>query len=143
MSLLPYGPKGQYLIYHVSHAVFARQDAPLMNPAWLDAQTAPFASTDRQPWLDRYLDGCCEYLPDLRGGRLKGFLQGPRMVLADREDTDARPSFVTLHEPGYMSVFSGKIDHCFWIAEEVKDRLTSASERAEKAGRHSPHLSAK
>jgi hypothetical protein len=70
-------------------------------------------------------------------------LQGPRMVLADREDTDARPSFVTLHEPGYMSVFSGKIDHCFWIAEEVKDRLTSAPERAEKAGRHSPHLSAK
>jgi hypothetical protein len=26
-----------------------------------------------------------------------------------------------------MSVFSGKIDHCIWIAEEVRERLMSSS----------------
>jgi hypothetical protein len=59
----------------------------------------------------------------LREGRIKGFVQGPRMVLAHREDTDARLSVVTQHETGYISVFAGKVDHCTWVAEDVARRL--------------------
>ncbi len=123
VSLLPYGPPGQYLVYHVEQAVIAREDTPLMDPAWLDPLTAPFASIDSQRWLKVYLDSCCEFLPDLRAARFRGLLQGPRMVLAGKENTDARPSFVTPHGPGYLSVFSGKIDHSIWIAEEVASKL--------------------
>jgi glycine/D-amino acid oxidase-like deaminating enzyme len=126
MSLLPYGLKGQHLVYHVEHAVVVREDSPLMNPAWRDPETSPFASIDRQKWLKSYLDSCCEFMPDLRTARVKGVLLSPRMVIADSDDTDARPSFVTLHEPGYVSVFSGKIDHCIWIAEEVRDNLAAS-----------------
>jgi hypothetical protein len=59
----------------------------------------------------------------LRACRLKGFVQGPRRVLAKSDGTDARPSIVTDHEPGYLSVFSGKIDHSVWVADEVASRL--------------------
>jgi glycine/D-amino acid oxidase-like deaminating enzyme len=141
VSLLPYGPKGQHLIYHVEHAVIAREDTPLMNPAWRDPGTSPFASIDRQKWLKSYLDSCCEFLPHLRGASLKGFLQGPRMVLAGQEDTDARRSFVTLHEPGYISVFSGKIDHCIWVAEEVAGKLMTSGQTG-TADLYAPRLSA-
>ena len=50
-------------------------------------------------------------------------VQGPRMLLADSEDTDARPSIVTQHEERYISVFSGKVDHSVWVAEEISSRL--------------------
>ena len=142
VSLLPYGPRGQYLVAHVADQIIAREDTRLMNPAWCDARTSPFASTDRQLWLESYLGRCCEFLPDLRAGRVLGFLKRPRMVVAGREDTDARRSFVTVHEPGYMSVFSGKIDHCFWIAEEVRSKLMSSSlEQPEEADRYRPRRS--
>jgi uncharacterized heparinase superfamily protein len=68
-------------------------------------------------------DSSCKFIPALRECRLKGFVQGPRMVLAHRDDTDARPSIVTKHEDGYISVFSGKVDHCLWVAEEVASKL--------------------
>jgi hypothetical protein len=45
------------------------------------------------------------------------------MVLAGAESTDARPSTVSLLEPGYAVVFSGKIDHCLWVADDVASVL--------------------
>jgi hypothetical protein len=59
----------------------------------------------------------------LRTCRLKSFVQGPRRVLAKSDATNARPSIVTDHEPGYLSVFSGKIDHSVWVADEVASRF--------------------
>src|SRR5262245_31380935 len=105
MSLLPFGNAGQYLLYHVQHAVVARHDGLLLDPAWLDRATSPFASLDKEEWLETQLACCCKFVPALREGRIKGFVQGPRMVLAHREDTDARLSVVTQHETGYISVF--------------------------------------
>ncbi len=57
-----------------------------------------------------------------RAGRA-GFFLGPRMVLARRDDTDARPSIIEQARPNYLSVFSGKIDRCLWVAEDVARRL--------------------
>ena len=46
------------------------------------------------------------------------------MVLAQKEDTDARPSMVnSYNNDGYFTVFSGKIDHCMWVADEVGQKL--------------------
>lgn len=123
MSLLPFGERGRYLLYHVSHSVIAQSDAPLLDRAWLDPRTSPFTAVDRREWFDRHLERCCHFIPALRSARLTGVVQGPRMVLADREDTDARPSMVTSHEPDYLTVFAGKIDHCTWVADEVAMRL--------------------
>jgi hypothetical protein len=51
------------------------------------------------------------------------FVQRPRRVLAESDATDARPSIVTEHEPGYLSVFSAKVDHRVWVADEIASRL--------------------
>ena len=41
------------------------------------------------------------------------------MVLANHEKDDARPSVLQNYGDGYFTVFSGKIDHVFSIAESV------------------------
>jgi len=122
-SLLPFVGAGRYLLYHVQHAVIARADAPLPDPAWLDPRTSPFAAVDKRQWFEAQLASCCSFMPALREARLVGVQQGTRMVLAGCDDTDARPSIVTLHEPGYVSVFSGKVDHSIWVADEVAREL--------------------
>lgn len=123
MSLLPFGREGRYLLYHVRHSVIAEDNSFFLNSAWLDPDDSPFASVNKQKWFERLLEECCNFIPALRDCRLKGFVQGPRMVLAHQESTDARRSIVTSHEPRYVSVFAGKIDHCTWVAEEVAGKL--------------------
>ena len=123
MCLLPLGQRGRYLLYQVEHCVIDRDDSAILDESWFDPHTSPFALTSKERWFQRQLASCCEFLPALRTASLEGILQGPRVVLADHEDTDARPSFVTQHEPGYLSVFSGKVSHCVEIADEVAARL--------------------
>ena len=123
MALLPFSQTGDHLLYHVRHSVITQTDEPLLDPKWLDPDASPFASVNREQWYKTLLDSCCEFVPALRGARLKRILQGPRMVLADREDTDARPSIVTAHERGYITILSGKVDHSIWVADEVARTL--------------------
>lgn len=123
LSLLPLAEPGQHLLYHVEQAVIARHDGPVLDRGWLDPGTSPFAAVDQRRWFATLLERCCEFVPELRHARLQGVLQGPRMVLADAEATDARPSSVSSLEPGYVVVFSGKIDHCLWVADEVASVL--------------------
>jgi len=123
MCLLPFGRAGQYLLYHVGHGVIAQAKTDFLDRRWLDPDTSPFAGVNKQAWFDAQLASCCEFIPALRECRLKGFVQRPRRILADSEDTDARPSIVTQHEQGYISVFSGKVDHSAWVADEISSRL--------------------
>jgi glycine/D-amino acid oxidase-like deaminating enzyme len=130
MTLLPFGMTGHHLIYHAEHSVIAQAREPLLDPAWLDPDASPFASVNQERWFSALIKSCCEFVPALRGARLKRILQGPRMVLADREDTDARPSIVTAHERGYITTLSGKVDHCVWVADEVAKKLGCVPEIA-------------
>ncbi len=123
LTVLPFGRSGRYLLYHVRHAVIAREEATLLDPRWLDARTAPFAHVDRAAWFARLTASAAEFVPDLAHARLAGVLEGPRVSLASREASDARPSLVTVHEPGYLAVLAGKIDHATWIADEVAAEL--------------------
>lgn len=126
MTLLPFGKTNQYLLYHVKHVVIACDEAAFLNRKWLQPDTSPFAGIDKEAWFSTMLESCVRFLPSLREARLAGYLQGPRMVLAKRDDTDARPSIVTEHEPGYITVFSGKIDHCTWVADEIASILATS-----------------
>jgi glycine/D-amino acid oxidase-like deaminating enzyme len=123
MCLLPFGSGGQYLLYHAGHGVIAQHETEFLDRRWLDPETSPFAQVNKQDWFDAQLASCCEFVPALRNCHLKSFVQGPRRVLAKSDATDARPSIVTEHEPGYLSVFSGKIDHSVWVADEVASWL--------------------
>lgn len=127
MTVLPFGATGRHLLYHVEQTVIAREVAAQMDPRWRDPRTAPFAQIDRGAWFAAMVRRSAEFVPSLGAARLAGVLEGPRMVLAHRDATDARPSITTLHEPGYVTVFAGKVDHCLGAADEVVAHIEGRS----------------
>jgi glycine/D-amino acid oxidase-like deaminating enzyme len=125
MTVLPYGKSEHYLLYNVEHTVVARQIAKQLEPRWLAPDSAPFASMDKSHYFRKMIEVCSAYVPMLEDATLVGFLEGPRMVLARTEDTDARPSIITEYDESYFTVFSGKIDHCMWVADDMYLRIKS------------------
>lgn len=123
MTVLPHGKSGNFLLYNVTHTVVAQEVAKHLDQKWLDPSSAPFAGIDRSKFFETMIRTCERYVPDLGGAELVGFLEGPRMVLSRKEDTDARPSLIEEYGTSYFTVFSGKIDHCMWVAEDVGMRL--------------------
>lgn len=123
MTVLPFGNSGRFLLYHVKHSVVAEQTGRHLDRTWLDQETSPMRRLDSEPFFHSIFESCREFVPALESARPVGFLEGPRVVIANQDDTDARPSLVESPEPGYVSVFSGKIDHCVWVADEVIETL--------------------
>ncbi len=123
MTVMPFGKTGKFLLYHVEHSVLAREKGTQLPVWWRDVVTSPAALINRFAFTDKMFEACAEFLPDLVNARVAGFLEGPRVVLSNRDKTDARPSIVTMPEPRFINVFSGKIDHCMWSADEVLTAL--------------------
>lgn len=125
MTVLPYGQSDQFLLYAVRNTVVARQVQQQLDSEWLNPATSPFAAMDKRAFFEGMIEACARFVPALANARSVGFLQGPRMVLARNDATDARPSLINSYG-GYHTVFAGKIDHCVWVAEEVRDRLLAS-----------------
>lgn len=130
MTVLPFGKTGRFLLYHVAHTVVATEVTAQLPQGWLDPERAPSALVNRQALFETMRETCAQFVPALKSAKLAGFLQGPRVVLAHRDSTDARPSIIRRHEPGYWSVFTGKIDHCMWVADEIAATLCGGSAAA-------------
>lgn len=123
MTLLPHGKTGNFLLYNVTQSVVTSGVSKLMDASWQMRATAPFAKVDKRQFFNKMIALCSEYVPALEQAELVGFLEGPRMVLARKEDSDARPSIVNNYNGNYLSVFAGKIDHSIWVADEVGELL--------------------
>ncbi len=123
MTVLPYGKTGKFLLYHVDHSVVetrVQSDLPI---GWLDKKSSPSFQIDHNILFSNLKKSCLNFIHDLGNIKHLGFLEGPRMVLPKKDNTDARPSIVNRHEDGYFSVFTGKIDHCMWIADEIANAI--------------------
>jgi glycine/D-amino acid oxidase-like deaminating enzyme len=118
-SLLPYGKTGDFLLYHVDHSVVASATAPFLDRDWLSSDRAPPGLPEPMACFEATRAAAVRFIPALEEAVCVGYLRGPRMVLANRDDTDARPSIVQGHGDGYVTVFSGKVAHCMWVGEEV------------------------
>lgn len=119
-TLLPYGKSGKYLLYGVNNSVIRRVTSQQMPHTWHEPKTSPFNSLDKGRFFEDMKTAVASFMPIINQSKLSGFLQGPRMVLAKNDDTDARPSVINVFEDKYMTIFSGKIDHSIWVAEEIK-----------------------
>lgn len=126
MTLLPYGKSKKYLLYHVKNSVIAREESLLFNQNWNSPSTGPFNKMNKEVFFKKMIEESISHLPFLKSAKLKGFLEGPRMVLSNNDATDARPSVIKKYENTYITVFSGKIDHSIWVAEDIKNHLISA-----------------
>jgi len=118
-SILPYGKTNNFLLYHVDKSVIASEVSYMMNEAWLFKNSSPFSKMKKTKYFSEILNECSKFFPFLKFSKLVGFLEGPRMVLANKDDTDERPSFIQNYDNRYFTVFSGKIDHSVWVSEEI------------------------
>ena len=123
MTLLPYGKSDNFLLYNVEHSIIEKNVATQIDPNWLMPEVGPFSRVDKHQYFEKMISLCCEFVPALATAKIKGFLEGPRMVLAHRDHTDTRPSMVTNYEESYYTVMAGKIDHCMWVADELSLKL--------------------
>ena len=119
-TLLPYGKSGNYLLYGVKQSVVQSTTTAQMPAEWHYPETAPFNNLNPVEYFSKIQDAFSSFMPIISDAKNIGFLQGPRMVLAGRDDTDARPSVTNIFDDKYITVFSGKIDHSIWVADEIK-----------------------
>ena len=125
MTLLPHGNSKNFLMYHVNHSVLDREDGFKVNPNWLEKETSPLATINLDKKFIEMRDACSFFVPCISNAKLVGVLEGPRMVIANSEDTDKIPSILKSYEGSYHTVFSGKIDHCSWVADELAEIVTN------------------
>lgn len=123
MTVLPFGKTGKFLLYHVDHTVVETKVSSHLPLEWLDKKSSPSTLIDHDILFNNLKKSCLKFIPDLVNIKHLGFLEGPRMVLAKKDNTDARPSIINRHENGYFSVFTGKIDHCMWVADEIANAI--------------------
>lgn len=123
MTVLPFGQTGKFLLYHVEHTVVSTSIGTQMPASWLDPDLSPSQHVDLPDFFNTMKEACLQFVPALEGAKIVGYLQGPRMVLANRDSTDARPSIINRHEAGFWSVFTGKIDHCMWVSDEIASTI--------------------
>jgi len=124
MTLLPYGDSGDFLLYHVNYSVVDRKIGHLLDAEWRDANQGPLKNINLEKYFHEMIASCQEFIPFLEGARVVGYLSGPRMVRANRDQTDERPSLVESYG-AYFTVFSGKVDHCAWVSNQVTRNVKS------------------
>ena len=124
MTVLPFGKSDDFLLYHVRHAVVETIVADQLPSHWLDKDASPASRIDKGALYQTTLNACTEFVQALGTAELIGFLEGPRIVVADTDDTDERRSIVANRDnEGFWSVLSGKIDHSVWVAEDVANQV--------------------
>lgn len=119
VTLMPHGPD-RHLLYHVDESVLARIDGIDVPQELASARLKP---EEYASWFRRIVERAAVFIPEVRSARLVDVLQGPRVVLAGQDRTDARPSLVTAYAPYYVTVFGGKVDTCLDTADEVAAHL--------------------
>ena len=122
-SLLPYGKTGNFLIYHVDKSVIKSEVNEILDLNWLYPQKSPFVEIDKKDYFYELINACSIFFPFIKSAKLINFLEGPRMVLANKDHSDERPSLIQSYENSYFTVYSGKIDHSVLISEELKDKI--------------------
>jgi hypothetical protein len=121
MTVLPFGKTGDFLLYHVNHSVIEKIVESNMPSSWTNSEDSP--SKNLNALFEKTREECSYFIPELINSSCVGFLQGPRVVVANRDKDDSRRSMVEQLETGYITVFAGKIDHCTWVADEVASLL--------------------
>jgi len=119
MSLLPYGKSNLFLLYHVDNSVISRDYDLNLNRKWLSKSTSPFYDFNKQRFNLNFINKCKVFLPEITQSEVIDYLEGPRMVKMDCDFTDERRSNIS-HYGNYIEVFSGKVDHAVWVAEDIK-----------------------
>lgn len=125
ITLLPYGKSKNFLLYSVEHSVIDKAISANIEPHWLYPKISPFSKINKADYIKKIMTFSQNFLPILNEARIIGFLEGPRMVKPYIDHSDARTSNINIYENSYVTIYSGKIDHSVWVANDIANFLRS------------------
>ena len=120
----PFGKTDNYLLYHVDHSVQETVVSSNYPNEWRNTREHVGEDAAIEAF-NRMKLASSKWLPSILDAEYFDYLTTVRVVLADVESTDRRPSLISranLSSPFY-NLFSGKIDHSIWVAEEISNKL--------------------
>jgi len=106
-GILPFGKSGSYLLYDVEISVLERSFGT--SPAFNREMSYYDHEIIRAERFRRYLQKASQYIPEMVKCLHLYSIYVPRVVLANRDSDDARPTEILKHANGVWSIFAGKI----------------------------------
>ncbi|BDW96812.1 hypothetical protein MACH10_24970 [Thalassospira tepidiphila] len=124
-TVLPFGKSGNYLLYHVKHTVHQTVIGETYPEQWAQPKSIVDAFEARRIF-DEMLEASSHWLPSLREAEFIDYLATVRVVFANSDDTDRRPSVIERQQTSapFYSIFSGKIDHSIWVSRDVAEDVS-------------------
>ena len=119
VTLLPFGKPGRFILYHVKYSVLKTVVNESPPRKWESSDTSPTSSIDMNKLFRKTIQESSYFIPILKKAKFVKLLESPRMVLANKEETDARPSILNVPFKNYLTFFSGKVDHCFTVSNKI------------------------
>ena len=119
-SFLPKGKNNSHLLYHVKHSILKQKNDFKFNNSWLEYVKLKTKLKINQK---KMFEDLKNYLPDLNFTIKKENYISPRVLFANVEKTDKRTSEIFEIKKNYFKIFSGKVDHCVYIAEKILNLL--------------------
>ena len=123
MTILPFGKSKKSLLYHVTHSVVDSTISKKMPENWSNPSSSPSSFIDKKSLFDKMITSTEYFVSTIKHAKLLGYLEGPRIILPRLDATDTRPSIISEPIPGFISVFTGKVVHCTWVANEISKNL--------------------
>ena len=121
VTLLPFGKPGRFILYHVKHSVLDTVISDSPPNEWKPSKKSPTSCRDINQLFSKTIEDSSYFIPILKKATFVKLLESPRMVLANKEETDARPSILNVPIKNYLTVFSGKVDHCFTVSNKISN----------------------
>tara|TARA_R110000824_G_scaffold22535_3_gene82383 strand:+ start:876 stop:1919 length:1044 start_codon:yes stop_codon:yes gene_type:complete len=121
MCVDPYGRTGNSLLGNVVHAIHSTNidKHPLVNEALKDVLNKGIIENPGITRFDEFIRTGREYIPSLNNCKYLGSMYTIRAVLPNMDDTDGRPTVVSVSKNNIINIFSGKIDTCVSAANEI------------------------
>lgn len=126
-TILPYGKKeNQYLLYHVAHSVYKTYVGTSYPKQW-DNLDSLLSDSIAKDIFENMVESSSHFVSDIETCEFKDYLTTIRVVLANSNDSDRRPTLINKMaiQPPFYSVFSGKIDHSVWVAKDIAARISN------------------
>lgn len=120
LTLLPVAFRSRHLIYAPGPSVLTREIG--IQPS--SRTLAGPSSEQLDLGVKRILQRLAEYFPGSQPENLE-VVPGKRAIEAYVQTTDRRQTSVLELGPNFLSVASGKIDHCFIAARQIKQMISS------------------
>ena len=115
-ALLPRGEKGTFTLGHVKESILSAVISDDLDPVVM-------ASENIKSNKEEILRKGIEDFPFLKDAKIIRPMVITRVVKSDVEETDERPSEITVYGNGMYSIFGGKVITCIDIAQKITDLI--------------------